>query len=132
MPLKLSELQTNDEVLAEEVRDPEFRAEWDRLTLARAVSRCVMQYRQEHALSQRKLAQILGLKQPQVARIEAALHDPSFDTLRLLSNRLGLEFLVDISPGTARQSWISARPRDATLFENTELTTGTRIAVAAR
>jgi transcriptional regulator with XRE-family HTH domain len=130
MPLKLGELQTHDDVLAEELRDPEFRAEWERLTLARAVGQCVLSYRMRHALSQRKLAQILGIKQPQVARLEAGSHDPSFDTLRLLSEHLGIEFLVDISPG--RTSWMKSRPRDATLFEDAELSTGTRVAVAAR
>lgn len=130
MALKLSELQTHEEVLAEELRDPEFRAEWERLTLARAVGQCVLSYRIRHALSQRKLAQILGIKQPQVARLEAGSHDPSFETLRLLAEHLGIEFLVDISP--RKTSWVQSKPRNATLFEDTELSTGTRVAVAAR
>lgn len=132
MTLKLSELQTHDEVLAEELRDPEFRADWDRLTLARAVGHCVLRYRVSNSLSQRKLAQVLGIKQPQVARIEAGAHDPSFDTLRLLSDRLGIEFLVDISPRKIEARWVESKPRDATLFEDAELSTGTRVAVAAR
>lgn len=132
MTLKLGELQTHDEVLAEELRDPEFRAEWERLTLARAVGQCVLQYRAEHALSQRGLAKILGIKQPQVARLEAAMHDPSFQTLRLLADRLGMEFLVSVSPRRRQARWVKARPRAATAFEDAELSSGTHIAVAAR
>ena len=130
MALKFSQLQTHDEVLAEELRDPEFRAEWERLTMARAVGQCVMRYRVQHSLSQRKLAQILGIKQPQVARLEAGTHDPSFETLRLLSEQLGMEFLVDISPRPTR--WIKSRPRAALLFEEAELSSGACVAVAAR
>ncbi len=132
MTLKLNELQTHDDVLAEELQDPEFRTEWDRLTLARAVGQCVMRYRAEHALSQRKLAAIVRITQPQVARLEAGVHNPSFETLRLLSDRLGIEFLVAISPPESRTPWITSRPRDATLFEDAQLITGTRVAVAAR
>ena len=132
MTVKLSELQTHDEVLAEELRDPEFRAEWDRLTLARAVAQCILRYRLQNALSQRKLAQLLGLRQPQVARLEAGTHNPSFQTLRLLSDHLGIEFLVDISPQNVRTRWLNTRPRNAMLFEDVQLSTGTRVAVAAR
>lgn len=132
MTLKLDELQTHDAVLADELRDPEFRAEWDRLALARAVGQSLMRYRVQNSLSQRKLADVLGIKQPQVARLEAGQHDPSFGTLRLLSDRLGMEFLVDISPPKSRTRWINSKPRHAKLFEDAELSTGTRVAVAAR
>ncbi len=37
MALRLSELHTHEDVLAKELQDPEVRAEWARLTLARAV-----------------------------------------------------------------------------------------------
>jgi transcriptional regulator with XRE-family HTH domain len=132
MPLTLSELQTHDEVLAEELQDPAFRAEWDRLTLARAVGRWVLNYRLRNSLSQRRLAAILGIKQPQVARLEAGGHDPSMNTLRLLSDRLGAEFLVVISPPQVQPRWGRSRPPHATLFEDAELSTGTHITVAAR
>jgi transcriptional regulator with XRE-family HTH domain len=132
MALKLSGLQTHDEVLAEELRDPEFRAEWERLTLARAVGQCVLQYRAQHALSQRDLAKLLGIKQPQVARLEAGTHDPSFQTLRLLADRLGMEFLVAVSPRRGQARWVKSRPRAAKVFEDAELSSGTRVAVAAR
>lgn len=131
MPLKLSELRTHDEVLSEELQDPDFRAEWDRLALARAVGRRVLQYRQATGLSQRKLALQLGMKQPQIARLEAGTHDPSFETLQILCARLDMEFLVDISPRSGRR-WVKSKPPQATLFEATELQSGTRIAVAAR
>lgn len=132
MALKLSALQTHEEVLAEELRDPEFRGEWERLTLARAVAQCVVQYRTSNSLSQRKLAEILGVKQPHVARLEAGLHDPSFDTLRLLSDRLGMEILLDISPRKTASRWVKSKPRKAKVFEDAELSSGTRVAVATR
>ncbi|MCC7106601.1 MAG: helix-turn-helix transcriptional regulator [Chloroflexi bacterium] len=132
MSLELSDLQTHGEVLAEELEDPAFRVEWERLTLARAVGECVLRYRTSRKLSQRRLAEILGIRQPQVARIEGGAHDPSLGALRLLSDRLGLEFLIDIGPSRAGGRWITAKPSHAELFEDTELSTGTRLTVAAR
>ena len=95
--MKLSEMRTNDELVAEQLRtDPEFRAEWERTALARAVAAAIVRYRVEHDLSQRDLAQRLGMKQPQVARLELGEVNPSVDTLMRISARLGIEFTIDI------------------------------------
>jgi hypothetical protein len=63
--MRISAARTFDEVLADQVADdPEFRAEWERTTLARAVANAVITYRLDRKLSQRKLAEQLGWKQP--------------------------------------------------------------------
>jgi transcriptional regulator with XRE-family HTH domain len=95
--MKLSEMKTNDELIAEQLRaDPEFRAHWERSALARAVAVAIVRYRAEHDLSQRDLAQRLGMKQPQVARLELGEVNPTMDTLMRISSRLGIEFTIDI------------------------------------
>ncbi len=57
-------LAGNPEVLAEMLQDPQFRAEWERTALARAVAEAVIRYRAEHGLSQTGLAGLLGWRQP--------------------------------------------------------------------
>ena len=95
--MKLSEMKTNDELIAEQLRtDPEFRAEWERTALARAVAVAIVRYRAEHDLSQRELADRLGMKQPQVARLELGEVNPSIDTLMRISAQLGIEFTIDV------------------------------------
>ena len=69
--MKLSQLPTVDAILEEELRDPAFREEWGRTALARAVALGVVRYRAQGGLSQRKLAEVLGWKPPQVARPRA-------------------------------------------------------------
>jgi transcriptional regulator with XRE-family HTH domain len=96
--MKLSELKTNDEILQEELQDPEFRAEWERTALARAVALAVVRYRGDHRLSQRNLAERLGMKQPQVARLELGEVNPSMETLMRISAQLGIEFTIDVRP----------------------------------
>ena len=95
--VKLSEMKTNDELIAEQLRsDPVFRAEWERTALARAVAAAIVRYRAEHDLSQRELAERLSMKQPQVARLELGEVNPSIDTLMRISARLDIEFTIDV------------------------------------
>ena len=99
--MKLSEMKTAEEVLAEDLKDPEFRREWERTATARAVAAQLVAYRAEHGLSQRELARRLGMKQPAIARLEAGEHTPTLPTLERLSRGLGLEFHIDITPKSA-------------------------------
>jgi transcriptional regulator with XRE-family HTH domain len=96
--MKLSEMRTNSQVLRNELRDPAFRTEWERTALARAVALKVVAYRNEHDLSQRALAEKLGMAQSQVARLEAGQHNPEIDTLVRLAPVLDLEFTIDVHP----------------------------------
>ena len=80
------------------LKDPEFREEWERTALARAVAEAVIRYRAERGLSQTALARLLGWSQPVVARLEAAEHDPSMDTLVALARKLSLRVHVDVEP----------------------------------
>jgi ribosome-binding protein aMBF1 (putative translation factor) len=90
--MKLSDMKPLDQVIEEHRGDREFRAEWDRTAFARTVANQVVRYRTEHGLSQRELATIVGLAQPQIARLERAERQPSFETLAKLTGATGLEF----------------------------------------
>jgi len=109
--VKLTDLKTSEQVLAEELRDPDFKREWDRTALARAVALKVLAHRVDHSLSQRGLAKQLGMTQPQVARLEAAEHNPSIDTLARLAQTLDIEFAIDVHPHQRSPKLLSARAR---------------------
>ena len=55
-------------------------------------------YRAERNLTQTALARRLGMRQPQVARLEAGEHSPSIATLTRLSRALGMEFNLHLPP----------------------------------
>ena len=97
--MKLSDMKPLDQVIEEHREDREFRTEWDRTAFARTVANRVVRYRTEHGLSQRELAAIVGLAQPQIARLERAEHQPSFDTLAKLTRATGLEFRFQVAHG---------------------------------
>ncbi len=107
--MKLTDLKTSEQVLAEELRDPDFKREWDRTAIARAVALKVLAYRTEHGLSQRGLAKQLDMTQPQVARLEAGEHNPTIDTLARLAQTLDIEFAIDVHPHQRPPKLLSAR-----------------------
>ena len=95
--MKLQKMRGSDKVIARQLKDPHFRAEWERTAVARAVAVRLVEYRVEHALSDRAGAPT-RMKQPAVARLEAGEHNPSFDTLARLSSALGIEFHIAVTP----------------------------------
>ena len=96
--MNVDELLAHEQVLAESLGNPVFRAEWERTALARAVAMRVLRYRIEHLLSQTVLARQLGMQQSAIARLEAGDHTPSLDMLSRLSRGLGIRFRIDITP----------------------------------
>jgi len=96
--MKPQSMRSSDQVNARQLKDPAFRAEWERTAVARAVAVRLVEYRAEHALSQTALARKLRMKQPAIARLEAGEHNPSFDTLARLSTALGIEFHIAVTP----------------------------------
>jgi transcriptional regulator with XRE-family HTH domain len=107
--MKLSDMKTSRQVLAEELRDPELQREWDRTAVARAVALKVLTYRTDHGFSQRALAKKLDMTQPQLARLEAGEHNPTIDTLARLAQTLDLEFAIDIHPRQRAPKLLSGR-----------------------
>jgi len=96
--VKASDLPSHHDVLADALKDPAFRQEWDRTAFARAVAQRVIAYRIDHNLSQAELGKRLKMAQSAVARLEAGDHEPSLTTLIRLARRLGIEFHIDITP----------------------------------
>jgi len=96
-----------EDILAEELEDPEFREQWEHTALARAVALALVQYRAEHHLGQTGLAKLLGVKQPTVARWEIGEHNPSWDTLLLLAQKLGITVSLTVEPTTSSSASVA-------------------------
>jgi transcriptional regulator with XRE-family HTH domain len=94
----MSETIRYEDFLEVQLQDPEFRAYWERTAFARAIAIQIIRYRAEHGLSQTALARRLGVSQASVGRLELGEHEPKISTLRNLSEKLGMRFLIDIHP----------------------------------
>lgn len=54
----------------------------------------IARLREDNGLSQRDLARITGLKQPQIARIESGDYLPTLETLWKLADALGAQVII--------------------------------------
>lgn len=85
-----------DEFIAgQRAKDHEFRAEFDRLQLARKVKGL----RQKKKMSQLRLALLAGTKQPNIARLESGKVIPKLDFLEKVARALGGHLDVRIVEG---------------------------------
>src|SRR6266571_2098069 len=74
--------KAHEELLyAELAADPEFAGEWERLALARTVAIGLIGFRSDNQLSQRELAELLGVSQPRVVELESGEKNPQIETL---------------------------------------------------
>ena len=96
-------------VIEEQLADPSFRAEWQRLAPAREFAATLLRYRAEHELSQRALAKKLGVSQPRVVKLESGEHNPEIDTLINAVRCLGIEFVLDVAPAGHKPVLVTAR-----------------------
>ena len=118
--MKLSRLRSSKDVLKKDLGDPEFRAEWERTALARAIASQVIAYRVEHGLSQTALAKRLGMKQPAVARLEAGEVTPSIETLQRLVSVLDTEIVIDLAPPEREPKLVTRRAQTSSAVEKIE------------
>ena len=95
-----------DSVLA----DPEVKAEYDALENEFNVARAVIALRSQSGLTQRELAERIGIKQPQLARIESGKQLPKLETLALLADGAGYTIEVNFVPKTRKKRSQKIKP----------------------
>jgi transcriptional regulator with XRE-family HTH domain len=114
--------KTFEALLAEEqLADPSFKAEWQRLAPAREFAAALLRYRAKHKLNQRELAKRLSVSQPRVVKLESGEHNPEIDTIINAVRRLGIEFALDVAPANQRPTLVTARARKRGTIDHDEV-----------
>jgi transcriptional regulator with XRE-family HTH domain len=98
--VEIRRARTWEEILEEQLQDLAFRARWERYAPARAIADSLVRYRIDHDLSQSQLAKLIGVKQPTVARWETGEHNPTWETLLLLAQKLGISTSLTVERTT--------------------------------
>jgi DNA-binding XRE family transcriptional regulator len=112
MAIAMASGKNFDALVAEEqLADPSSRAEWQRLAPAREFAATLLRYRAEHEMNQRALAERLGVSQPRIVKLESGEHNPEIDTIINAVRRLGIEFVLDVSPADRKPTLVTARVR---------------------
>jgi DNA-binding XRE family transcriptional regulator len=84
----------NDYIAEREARDPEFQAARTEMRPQFEFRLALVKARIENGLSQREMAQRLGVKQSALARWEAGRIMPTLDTLFRVAKALDLDFAI--------------------------------------
>lgn len=86
------------ETLNEQLKDPEFRAEWEALEPELQIIRAILEGREERDLTQKQLAEATGIAQADISRLENGTANPSLRTLKRLAAGLGMTLKVEFVP----------------------------------
>lgn len=89
--------------IKESLRDPEFRAEYERLAPYEELARIVVMRRGALGLTQAELADRMGTTASAISRIESGQHATSAQTLKKLADAFGVRAVLGFEAGTAEQ-----------------------------
>ena len=83
-----------NDFLNEQMKDPEFKAEWDALDPEFAV----IEARKESGLTQQQLSERTGIAQTDISKLERGNGNPSLRTLQRLAAGMGMRIKIEFVP----------------------------------
>ena len=84
-------------VLARALKDPEIKAEYDRLEPEFAIIKSIIKQRMEKKISQRQLAHRMGTQQSALSRLESGTYNPSLRFLKKVAAALDSRLQISIT-----------------------------------
>ncbi len=88
----MNKTYTLDNVFADDLKDPKFVAEVDKLHREYNLSQEIIELRKENNLTQKELAQKIGTSQPAIARLESGKYKKaSMDLLERIAHAFNSE-----------------------------------------
>ena len=86
------------ETLNEQLKNPEFKKEWDALEPEYQIIKAMLDTRNEKAMTQKQLADITGIPQADISRLENGNANPSLKTLQRLADGMGMKLKLEFVP----------------------------------
>jgi transcriptional regulator with XRE-family HTH domain len=83
------------EYVAEKLRDPEFRFEYDALEPENDIIKAMIKARKNSGLTQKQLAARAGIAQGDISRIENGNGNPSLKTLKRLASAMDMKVKLE-------------------------------------
>lgn len=83
-----------NDFLKEELKNDEFREEYEKLSPEYDIISAMIKGRNEKGLTQKDLAKIIGTDQARISRLESGNLNPSLEFLKRVANGLGKELKI--------------------------------------
>lgn len=91
----MSEFQ---EFLQEQLKDQEFKREYENLEPEFDIIRAMIQARKQQHLTQKELSERTGITQADISRIENGTRNPSLDMIKRLAKGMGMRLRLEFIP----------------------------------
>lgn len=95
-------MSTFKEFLAEQLQDPELRAEYEALAPEFAIVRAMMEARKNSGLTQKQLSEKTGIDQSDISRIESGDGNPTLATLKRLAAGMDMTLKLEFLPAESQ------------------------------
>jgi predicted transcriptional regulator len=87
-----------DKYLEEQLKKPEFKAEYDALEPEFAIIHAIIEARNNSGLTQKQLAERTGIAQGDISKIENGNANPSLRTLKRLAKAMDMKLKLEFEP----------------------------------
>ena len=91
------------DLLNEQLKDPEFKKEWDDIQPEMDVIRGMIDNRIAQNLTQKELAERTGINQADISKLENGTRNPSLKMLKRLAAGMGMALKIEFVPMTVRK-----------------------------
>lgn len=89
---------TFDDMLNEQLQDPEFRKEYEAIQPEMDVIRAIVDARISQNLTQKELSERSGINQADISKIENGTRNPSLNLLKRLADGMGMTIKIEFVP----------------------------------
>lgn len=87
-----------DEYLKEQLKNDEFKTEYEALEPEFAIVQAIIDARKESGVTQKELSEKTGIAQADISKLENGNANPSLKTLKRLANGLGMKLEIQFKP----------------------------------
>lgn len=92
------EMKTFDETLAKQMKDEEFKKEYEAIQPEMDVIRAIVDARTSQNLTQKELSERTGINQADISKLENGTKNPSINLLKRLAEGMGMTLKIEFVP----------------------------------
>ncbi len=91
-------MTTLNEFIDEQLKDPVFKKKYDAMEPEFTVMQAMIDARKERGMTQKELAEITGISQADISRLERGTGNPSLKTLQRVAQALKMSLKIEFVP----------------------------------
>ena len=91
-------MRTFDDMLAKQLQNEDFRKEYEAIQPEMDVIRAIVEARTSQNLTQKELAERIGINQADISKLENGTRNPSVNLLKRLADGMGMMLKIEFVP----------------------------------